>query len=91
MGSEKSERDISENLKRVWVKEGEIIKPTMVITGMTDGINLEVISGLNEGDEIVISMDVGSNTLDEKEDDEETQKSPFVQERPGKPGGGPGR
>ncbi len=50
---------LSENKKRVWVKNGELIKPIMVETGMTDGINLEIISGLNAGDEIVTSMDLG--------------------------------
>ena len=65
-----------------------MIKPIMVEIGMTDGTNLEILSGLNEGDEIVTSMEIGNSSSVENANDEETQKSPFVQERPG---GGPGR
>ncbi len=88
-GNQRSE--LSENKKRVWVKNGELIKPIMVETGMTDGINLEILSGLNAGDEIVTSMELGNSSSVASEKNEETQKSPFVQERPGRSGGGPGR
>ena len=54
--------------------------------------NIEILSGLSEGDEIVTSMEIGNSSLVESAESEETQKSPFVQERPGKSGGGgPGR
>lgn len=83
-------RKQSENMKRVWIKSGDIIRPAMVKTGMSDGINLEILSGLKAGDEIVTSMEIGNSSIDESDDDEETQKSPFVQERPGGGrGGGP--
>ncbi len=61
----------------------------MVETGMSDGVNLEIISGLDAGDEIVTSMEIGNSASDKSEEDEETQKSPFVQERPGGGSGGP--
>lgn len=83
-------KELSENMKRVWIKNGDIIKPVMIETGMSDGINLEILSGLNEGDEVVTSMEIGNNGSVENEG-EEAQKSPFVQERPGRPGGGPGK
>jgi len=83
--------ELSENMKIVWIKNGDMIKPMMVETGMTDGTNLEILSGLNEGDEIVISMEIGNSSTVKNKVNVETQKSPFVQERPGKPGGGPGR
>ena len=85
-------RELNENMKRVWIKEREIIKPVMVETGMTDGINFEIISGLNAGDEIITSMEIGNNSVVSSKKTEEAQKSPFVQERPGRgSGGGPGR
>jgi len=85
-------KEMSENMKRVWIKNDRIIKPVMVETGMTDGVNLEILSGLNEGDEVVTSMEIGNSTSASNEDSKETQKSPFVQERPGRgAGGGPGR
>lgn len=77
-------RELSKNMKRVWIKDEEIIKPVLVETGMTDGINLEIVSGLNAGDKIVTSMEIGVSSSVESEEDEETQKSPFVQERPGR-------
>lgn len=82
-------RELSENMKRVWIKVGEIIRPVMVETGMSDGINLEILSGLNDGDELVTSMEIGNSSSVESEEDEETQKSPFVQERPSGGRGGP--
>lgn len=88
----KNRNETSENMKRVWIKNGDLIRPAMVETGMSDGINLEILSGLNEGDEIVTSMELGNkNIIESDDDDEESQKSPFVQERPGRSGGGPGR
>jgi HlyD family secretion protein len=85
-------KELTENMKIVWIKNGDLMKPIMVETGMTDGSNLEILSGLNVGDEIVTSMEIGNSSLAENNESEETQKSPFVQERPsGGPGGGPGR
>ena len=92
VSGDSNRKELSENMKRVWVKNGDIIKPAMVETGMSDGINLEIISGLNEGDQIVASMEIGNSSSDKSKAAVETQKSPFVQERPGGgPGGGPGR
>ncbi len=83
-------KELTENMKRVWMKNGDVIKPVMIETGMSDGTNLEILSGLNEGDEIVTSMEIGNSSLAESKEVEETQKSPFVQERTGGgPGGGP--
>lgn len=88
VNDEGKSKESSENMKIVWIKNGDIIKPTMIETGMTDGTNLEILSGLNEGDEIVTSMVIGNNAIDSSEKNDETQKSPFIQERPG---GGPGK
>lgn len=81
-GHEKPE--LADNMKRVWVKDGNVIKPTMIETGVNDGIHLQVISGLKEGDVVVTAMEKGVTDAVQKE---ETSKSPFVQERPGRPGG----
>ena len=75
-----------ENMKRVWVKNGATIKPVTIETGVTDGMTIEIISGLNEGDMVITSMEMGSTIGSDYEESEETQKSPFVQERPGRPG-----
>ncbi len=80
--------EMPDNMKRVWVKDGATIKPVAIETGVTDGVNIEIISGLNEGDQVITSIEMGSTISSDYEESEETQKSPFVQERPGRPGGG---
>lgn len=39
----------------VWIKNGPTIKPRTVKTGLSDGAQVEIKKGLNEGDSIVIS------------------------------------
>jgi len=39
----------------VWIKTGNTIKPQIVKTGLTDGLQVEILKGLNEGDSVVIS------------------------------------
>ncbi len=84
-GQTEAPNEQPENIKRVWVKDGSLIKPVEVETGLTDGISVEIISGLNEGDQVIISMEMGGDTDDSVTKSEETQ-SPFVQEGPGRPG-----
>jgi HlyD family secretion protein len=44
-------------MKTVWIKsENGGLKPTVIKTGIDNGVNLEVISGLKDGDEVVVSM-----------------------------------
>ena len=41
----------------VWVKDEKSgIRPVPVTVGIENGSNVEILSGLNEGDEVVISM-----------------------------------
>lgn len=40
----------------VWVVNNNIIKPQTVSLGASDGVNIQVISGLTEGDELVYSL-----------------------------------
>ncbi len=73
-GSEKKEMD--NKLKRIWVKNGDQIKAVNIETGMNDGVNIQVISGLNEGDEVITAM--GSKKTAEKE---EKSSNPFMPKR----------
>lgn len=84
--------ELDDSHKTVWVKNGDIIRPTIIETGIDDGSNLEVISGLVKGDTVVTSFELSSGSelkTTSKKDDE--QKSPFVQEGPSrkKNAGGP--
>ena len=43
LGNEENGKELSDNMKMVWIKNGDMIKPIMVETGMTDGTNLEIL------------------------------------------------
>jgi HlyD family secretion protein len=55
--------------KVVWVKDGKGgIRPNPIKTGIDNGNNIEVVSGLKEGDEVIISMSGdGSSTTKKTE------------------------
>lgn len=47
----------AENVKTVWVKNPNGgIRPARVTTGIDNGTNVEILSGLKAGDEVIISM-----------------------------------
>lgn len=69
----------TDSTKTIWIKEGEVIRPVQVKCGMTDETTLEIISGLIEGDQVVLSM--SENTSAEAKT--ETASSPFMPKRPG--------
>ena len=75
--------------QRVWVKNGDDIHPVVIEVGIDDGSDIEVISGLEEGATIVTSFELAENSsLTKNDNSEDEQKSPFVQERPNRQGGG---
>jgi HlyD family secretion protein len=50
------------NVKRVWIKtENGGMRPQIVKTGIDNGTNIEILSGLEEGEEVVISMSDSSS------------------------------
>lgn len=76
--------------KKVWIKEGKTIYPVVIEVGVNDGSNVEVISGLEEGATVVTSFELAEDSvLPEKEDTDNEQKSPFIQKRQKRRGGGP--
>ena len=66
--------------KTVWVKAGLSVHPQKIKVGVTDEIHYEVLSGLNEGDEVVLSMSTGAADAKAKAG---PAKSPFMPQRPG--------
>jgi len=72
------QKDVSD--KTVWIKQGLMIHPQKIKVGVTDEIHFEVLSGLNEGDEVVISMSSGTAATKSKTN---AAKSPFMPQRPG--------
>ncbi|MGQ1784715.1 efflux RND transporter periplasmic adaptor subunit [Saccharicrinis sp. GN24d3] len=74
----------------VWIKKGSSIHPVPIEIGINDGTQIQIISGLEEGDEVVIAMNEGMQEETEEESADEEQSSPFMPSR-GKGGGGPPR
>jgi HlyD family secretion protein len=66
--------------KYVWIKRGKTLIKTTVTTGDTDGINTEILSGLNANDTIVLSMkEISAGQASTAASGE----SPFMPKRPG--------
>jgi HlyD family secretion protein len=63
----------------IWTKNGSEIHRIEVKIGENDGINYELLSGLNQGDEIVLSLTAVKATTETKT----VAKSPFMPQRPG--------
>lgn len=70
----------------VWVKSGDKVHRTRVETGAIDGSNVEIKSGLNEGDEIILSMSLAgkSGTATAASTTTTTATSPFMPQRGGR-------
>jgi HlyD family secretion protein len=71
----------------VWVKTGDKVHRTRVVTGAIDGSNAEVKWGLKEGDEVILSMSLAGKASTTTAAAPTT--SPFMPTRP--PSGGRGR
>ena len=81
--------ELDDTHKLVWIMEDALIRPVVIEVGINDGSNIEVLSGLEEGNLVVTSFELTENsTLPSKNNKDEEQKSPFVQERSKKSGGG---
>ena len=65
----------------VWVKSGDKIQRAHIVTGAIDGTNAEVKSGLEEGDEIILSMNLAGKSA--RNATATATQSPFMPQRPG--------
>lgn len=74
----------NENEKVVWAKKGEDIVPTTVTIGKGDGINVEIIDGLEEGQEVVFSMKETGVTDGMQPSGGGQMDSPFMPKPPGR-------
>ena len=64
----------------VWVKNGADIHRAKIETGVSDGNNIEVKSGLNEGDEVILSAAYATKASESAAAG--TSTSPFMPRRP---------
>lgn len=65
----------SGNTESVWIKNGDSLVHTTIVTGLSDDTKVKVVSGLNPADEVVTGIATG-NTAHSKETD--GQQSPFM-------------
>jgi HlyD family secretion protein len=61
----------------VWVKKGDVIERRQIQVGENDGINYELISGVNESDQLILSLEKQSAKA------AKSNKSPFMPTPPG--------
>jgi hypothetical protein len=67
----------------VWVKKEGKFHRTRVVTGAIDGSNSEIKSGLQEGDEVVLSMSLPGKSAATVAAAPAQNTSPFMPTRPG--------
>jgi HlyD family secretion protein len=71
-------------MSKVWRKDGNAIYPVRIQTGIDNDVDVQVISGLKEGDEIVVSMNTGYSATNTG--NQETPSSPFMPRPPSRRG-----
>lgn len=77
MAAEMPNTDANQSGTFVWVKDGGLLKRKAIQVGENDGINYELLSGLNENEELVLSL----SKLSAKE--AKASRSPFMPTPPG--------
>jgi len=65
----------------VWIRTDDGIRPVPVKLGSNDGINAEVVSGLAEGDEVVVKMTVATAKVKKEK---QVASNPFMPTPPGR-------
>lgn len=68
--------------KKLWVLENGDIHPIPVELGSSDGVSVQVISGLKEGENVVYSLK--AETITSSTASSGTAESPFMPKRPGR-------
>ncbi len=62
-GMAKGAPNINPKSKTIWIKDSVAgLRPVLIVTGIDNGTNFEVVSGLKENDEVVVSMKTGGKT-----------------------------
>ena len=80
--SKRKPKDKEEGKTKVWVYEANgAIVPQEVTLGASDGVNVQILSGINEGDKLVYSLKSESTKAAVAEGG--VDESPFMPKRPG--------
>lgn len=76
VGKQYKIQDIANAKAKVWTLEGNVLKAHRVSTGMNDGTNTEILSGVKAGLKVITGITVTKPEEDEETDD--TEQSPFA-------------
>lgn len=77
-------REMPKDMKRIWIKKGATIQPKMIKIGADDGAFVQILSGLEDGEEVITKMEISE--VEQKNEKSETAKNPFMPQRPGRGG-----
>lgn len=80
IGENSSDNESGQEAQHVWVKDGVRIHPVTVKTGINDGTDVQVISGLKQGEKVILSM----SEKQLAENSEKATSSPFMPKPPGR-------
>jgi HlyD family secretion protein len=80
IGENSSDNESRQEAQHVWVKDGVRIHPVTVKTGINDGTDVQVISGLKQGEKVILSM----SEKQLAENSEKATSSPFMPKPPGR-------
>lgn len=71
---------------KLWTKEGNTFTAHPVQIGISNGVKTEIVSGISEGTQVINEANLGMNNEVQPvtENNESTEKSPFMPGRPGK-------
>ncbi len=86
LGHPPESSNVESKYRLVWVIKDDSIYPVQVLVGETDEINYEVISGIDQGTEVItgiVNAQMSGNN-DNAQGGNDVEKSPFM---PGPPGG----
>lgn len=69
----------------IWQKNGNVYQAKNVVVGESNGVSTEVISGLKEGEDVIVEVSVSSAaaTAQTAEGTKSGETSPFMPQRPG--------
>lgn len=76
VGKQYKIQDVANAKAKVWTLEGNVLRAHRVSTGMSDGVNTEILSGVKAGLKVITGITVTEPEEDKESDDQE--QSPFA-------------
>ncbi|MDD4636049.1 MAG: efflux RND transporter periplasmic adaptor subunit [Bacteroidales bacterium] len=80
------QKDGKDSAKHViWQKNGNVFQAKNVVVGKSNGVSTEILSGLKEGEEVIVEVTASSGEVVAKTADssKSSETSPFMPQRPG--------